>query len=268
MSEGQNTVSHAHSAPQTPRAAFFDVDNTLMKGSSLFLLSRGMYRRGFFNRRDIASFLFANARYQLTGKESAEEIQRVQNAACEFIKGHDVAEIKSLGIEVYDRYVSQRLWKGTIDMANRHMAQGVEVWLVTATPIELATLIAERLGFTGGIGTIAETENGKYTGKLQGKLCHGKEKARVIRELAAQHNFDLDQSFAYSDSHHDIPLLEAVGNPRAINPDALLYAKAAIEHWPIHDFRRRNLLQKVSTPIIGSLASLTSALNPRLRKKQ
>ncbi len=255
-------------APSTKRAAFFDVDNTLMKGSSLFLLSRGMYKRGFFNRRDIVSFIFANARYQLTGRENPEEIARIQNAACEFIKGHDVEEIKALGTDVYNKYVSQRLWTGTIDLANNHMANDEEVWLVTATPIELATLIAERLGFTGALGTIAETEGGKYTGRLSGKLLHGKEKARAIGELAEKNGFDLSSSYAYSDSHHDIPLLEAVGKPSAINPDALLYAKAAIEHWPIRDFRRRNLLQKISTPIIASLAELFTALNPRMRRKK
>ncbi len=255
-------------ASTTKRAAFFDVDNTLMKGSSLFLLSRGMYKRGFFNRRDIASFIFTNARYQLTGRERPEEIERIQNAACEFIKGHDVEEIKTLGIDVYNKYVSQRLWAGTIELANNHMANGEEVWLVTATPIELAALIAERLGFTGALGTIAETSQGKYTGKLSGKLLHGKEKVRAISELAEKNGFDLTTSYAYSDSHHDIPLLQAVGHPSAINPDALLYAKAAIEHWPIRDFRRRNLLQKISTPLIASLAELFIALNPRLRRRR
>ena len=148
------------------------------------------------------------------------------------------------------------------------MANGEEVWLVTATPIELAALIAERLGFTGALGTIAETSGGKYTGKLSGKLLHGKEKVRAISDLAEKNGFDLTTSYAYSDSHHDIPLLQAVGHPSAINPDALLYAKAAIEHWPIRDFRRRNLLQKISTPIIASLAELFIALNPRLRRRK
>jgi HAD superfamily hydrolase (TIGR01490 family) len=250
------------------RVAFFDVDNTLMQGSSLFFLSRGMYQRGFFNRRDIASFLFANLRYQLTGKENKEEILRVQNAACEFIKGHKVKELESLGEEVYDRYVSPALWQGTIEIAHDHLNAGEEVWLITASPVDMANLIASKLGFTGALGTIAEVQDGIYTGKLDGNLLHGEEKAIAVHRLAQEQNIDLRNSYAYSDSHHDIPLLEAVGKPRVINPDTLLQVRALRDHWPIYDFRRARLLKKVVTPIISRLATLTTALNPRIRRRK
>jgi HAD superfamily hydrolase (TIGR01490 family) len=250
------------------RVAFFDVDNTLMQGSSLFFLSRGMYQRGFFNRRDILAFLFANLRYQLTGKENKEEIDRVQQAACDFIKGHKVSEFENLAADVYDRYVSPALWQGTIEIAHDHLNAGEEVWLITASPSAMADFIAKKLGFTGALGTVAEVADGVYTGRLDGKLLHGQEKAVVVNKLALTHGIDLKNSYAYSDSHHDIPLLEAVGKPRVINPDTLLQVRALRDHWPIHDFRRARLVKKVVTPIISRLASLTTALNPRIRRKK
>jgi HAD superfamily hydrolase (TIGR01490 family) len=249
------------------RVAFFDVDNTLMQGSSLFFLSRGMYQRGFFNRRDIFAFLLANLRYQLTGKENKEEILRVQQAACDFIRGHKVIELETLAADVYDRYVSPALWQGTIEIAHDHLNAGEEVWLITASPSEMADLIAKRLGFTGALGTVAQVENGIYTGQLVGNLLHGQEKAVAVNALAKSEGIDLKNSYAYSDSHHDIPLLEAVGKPRVINPDTPLQVRALRDHWPIHDFRRARLLKKIVTPIISRLATITTALNPRIRRK-
>jgi len=249
------------------RVAFFDVDNTLMQGSSLFFLSRGMYQRGFFNRRDIFAFLLANLRYQLTGKENKEEILRVQQAACDFIRGHKVIELETLAADVYDRYVSPALWQGTIEIAHDHLNAGEEVWLITASPSEMADLIAKRLGFTGALGTVAQVEDGTYTGQLVGNLLHGQEKAVAVNALAKSQGIDLKNSYAYSDSHHDIPLLEAVGKPRVINPDTLLQVRALRDHWPIHDFRRARLLKKIVTPIISRLATITTALNPRIRRK-
>jgi len=249
------------------RVAFFDVDNTLMQGSSLFFLSRGMYQRGFFNRRDIFAFLLANLRYQLTGKENKEEILRVQQAACDFIRGHKVIELETLAADVYDRYVSPALWQGTIEIAHDHLNAGEEVWLITASPSEMADLIAKRLGFTGALGTVAQVEDGTYTGQLVGNLLHGQEKAVAVNALAKSQGIDLKNSYAYSDSHHDIPLLEAVGKPRVINPDTPLQVRALRDHWPIHDFRRARLLKKIVTPIISRLATITTALNPRIRRK-
>ena len=249
------------------RVAFFDVDNTLMQGSSLFFLSRGMYQRGFFNRRDIFAFLLANLRYQLTGKENKEEILRVQQAACDFIRGHKVSELETLASDVYDRYVSPALWQGTIEIAHDHLNAGEEVWLITASPSEMADLIAKRLGFTGALGTVAQVEDGIYTGQLVGNLLHGQEKAVAVNALAKSQGIDLKNSYAYSDSHHDIPLLEAVGKPRVINPDTPLQVRALRDHWPIHDFRRARLLKKIVTPIISRLATITTALNPRIRSK-
>ncbi len=245
------------------RVAFFDVDNTLMRGSSLFFLSKGMYQRGFFTKKDISNFVMANLRYRLSGVENKEEIAKIQGAACEFFRGHDAAVIEKMGIEVYDEYVSPALWQGTIEIANNHLDQDEEVWLVTATPKDLADLIAKRLGFTGALGTVAEVKDGVYTGKLIGQLLHGPNKAIAVRLLAEEQGIDLENSYAYSDSHHDIPLLEAVGNPRAINPDTLLQIHAINAHWPIYDFRRMRVLKRIAAPVLGRIVKLGTLLSPR-----
>ena len=129
----------------------------------------------------------------------------------------------------------------------------------------MAHLIADRLGFTGALGTRAEAVNGAYTGKLIGNLLHGKEKAIAVRELATTDNIDLARSYAYSDSHHDLPLLEAVGNPRAINPDTFLQIRAIRDHWPIHEFRRARWLKNLSGSFLARLATILNAIGPRKR---
>jgi HAD superfamily hydrolase (TIGR01490 family) len=173
-----------------------------------------------------------------------------------------------MGNDVYDRYVSPALWQGTLEIAQEHLSRGEEVWLVSATPVEIANLIADRLGFTGALGTCADEINGIYTGKINGKLLHGSEKARAVKSLAIENGFDLENSYAYSDSHNDIPLLEAVGKPCVINPDTLLRIRAAKDLWPIYDFRRGRWFKKIIAPVINRAAAIAGNLNPALRKRK
>jgi len=237
-----------------PRIAFFDVDNTITRGSTLYFLGKGMYNRGFFTKRDIGAWVLANIRFRMTGTEKSEVISRFQKAATDFIGGHDVKEIRIIGEQIYSEFVSPSIWQGTIELAKEHLSSGDEVWLVTASPEDFANLIAERLGFTGAIGTKAEIKDGKYTGNLKGKLLHGKEKAIAITELTKARGINLKDCFAYSDSHNDLPLLSAVGHPRAINPDAKLRIIAFAQSWPVHDFRRLRWLNRFIGPFISRLA--------------
>jgi HAD superfamily hydrolase (TIGR01490 family) len=249
------------------RAAFFDVDNTLVRGSTIYFLGRGMYQRGFFTKADISRFVLANLRFRLTGTEKQDEINRFQKSAQDFIGGHNVSEIKSVAQEIYDEYVSPALWEGTIEIAQRHLNDGVEVWLVTAAPEDMATLIAERLGFTGAIGSKAAIKDGCYTGEMNGPLLHGREKATAIKELAREHGFDLESCFGYSDSHNDLPLLLTVGNPSVINPDAILRIRALKEKWPIHDFRRMRFVNRLLGPLVSRAAWLGTRLTPRRKSR-
>ncbi len=237
-----------------PRIAFFDVDNTITRGSTLYFLGKGMYNRGFFTKRDIGAWVLANIRFRMTGTEKSEVISRFQKAATDFIGGHDVKEIRIIGEQIYSEFVSPSIWQGTIELAKEHLSSGDEVWLVTASPEDFANLIAERLGFTGAIGTKAEIKDGKYTGNLNGKLLHGRQKAIAITELTKARGINLKDCFAYSDSHNDLPLLSAVGHPRAINPDAKLRIIAFAQSWPVHDFRRLRWLNRFVGPFISRLA--------------
>ena len=249
------------------RAAFFDVDNTLVRGSTIYFLGRGMYQRGFFTKADISRFVLANLRFRLTGTEKQDEINRFQKSAQDFIGGHNVTEINTVAQEIYDEYVSPALWEGTIEIAQRHLNDGVEVWLVTAAPEDMATLIAERLGFTGAIGSKAAIKDGFYTGEMNGPLLHGREKATAIKELAREHGFDLEECFGYSDSHNDLPLLLTVGKPSAINPDAILRIRALKEKWPIHDFRRMRFINRLLGPLVSRAAWLGTRLTPRRKSR-
>ncbi len=246
-----------------PRIAFFDVDNTLTRGSTLYFLGRGMYNRGFFTKRDIGAWVLANIRFRMTGTEKSEVISRFQKAATDFIAGHRVDEIRVIGEEIYNEFVSPSLWQGTMEIAKRHLAAGDEVWLVTASPQDFAELIASKLGFTGALGTRAETKDGKYTGNLIGNLLHGKEKSHAVKELTAKRDINIKDCFAYSDSHNDLPLLEAVGFPNAINPDAKLRIISFSSGWPVHDFRRLRWLNRFVGPIVSRFAGLWTYLTAR-----
>ena len=181
----------------THRAAFFDVDNTLVRGSTLYFLGRGMYQRGFFTKADISKFVVANIRFRMTGMEKKEVIEKFQSAATDFIGGHAVADIKKIGEEIYDEFVSPKIWQGTFEIAQSHLDKGEEVWLVTAAPQDMADIIAQRLGLTGALGSKAVVADGIYTGALDGKLLHGAHKAIAIQELAAARGFDLNQCYSY-----------------------------------------------------------------------
>lgn len=248
------------------RAAFFDVDNTLVRGSTLYFLGRGMYQRGYFTKADISRFVVANLRFRMTGMEKQEVIERFQKAATDFVGGHQVSDILALGEEIYDEYVSPKLWERTCEIAREHLARGEDVWLVTAAPQDMAEIIANRLGFTGAVGSKVIIKDGIYTGELDGKLLHGTEKAVAIRALAEANGYDLNECYSYSDSHNDLPLLTAVGNPSAINPDAILRIKALAEGWPVHDFRRARHLNRLLGPAVSRLAAFAALLVPRKRR--
>lgn len=225
-------------APDTRAAAFFDLDNTLLRGASIFYLARGLYARKFFRTRDVLRFGYQQVRFRL-GAENAGHMDEARSAALTFIAERSVAELKDIGEEIFDDYIARKIWPGTLELAQLHLDQGQRVWLVTATPVEVATIIAKRIGLTGALGTVAEHADGFYTGRLVGDLLHGSAKAEAVRALAAREGLELDRCAAYSDSANDIPMLSLVGHPCAINPDADLRTYARENGWRIQDYRGR-----------------------------
>ncbi|MDD9207605.1 HAD-IB family hydrolase, partial [Georgenia sp. 10Sc9-8] len=155
------------------------------------------------------------------------------------IRGHAVAEVISIGEDVYDEVLDHRIFPGTRALLEAHQRAGHQVWLITATPTEVSDLIARRLGATGSLGTRAASRDGYYTGELSGDMLHGAGKERAVRALAEREQLDLQRSFAYGDSVNDVPILSAVGHACAINPEPRLRLHALQEDWPVRDFRRR-----------------------------
>ena len=164
--------------------------------------------------------------FRVRGAENSDHIDAARQAALAFVAGHKVADIVALCEEIYDETMAHRIWEGTRELAQQHLEAGQRVWLVTATPVELASIIARRLGLTGALGTVAESVDGVYTGRLVGGLLHGEAKAAAVEALAAREGLDLARCSAYSDSTNDLPMLRLVGHPAAVNPDADLRAEA------------------------------------------
>ncbi len=213
-------VERALAVPEDERsAAFFDVDNTIMQGASIFHLARGLHRRRFFTTRDIVRSAWQQTRFRLVGVEDADHVESARVLALAFIKGHKVSELEALSEEIFDEAMAHRIWPGTRALAQQHLDRGQRVWLVTAAPVEIARIIARRLGLTGALGTVSEAVDGVYTGRLVGDLLHGAGKAEAVRALAEREGLDLRRCAAYSDSSNDLPLLRLVGHPSAVNPD-------------------------------------------------
>lgn len=268
--DGQDAVALSNDAqePEFPvlgddrAAAFFDLDNTVMQGASIFHFGRGLHKRKFFETRDLLKFAWQQAWFRLAGSEDPEHMQEARDSALSIVKGHRVAELQSIGEEIYDEYMAERIWPGTRALAEAHLAAGQKVWLVTAAPVEIANVIARRLGLTGALGTVAESVDGVYTGKLVGEPLHGPAKAEAVRALAAAEGLDLSRCAAYSDSHNDIPMLSLVGHPYAINPDSKLRKHARELDWRLRDYRTARKAAKVGIPAaagVGAVAGGTAA---------
>ena len=241
-------------------AAFFDVDNTVMQGASMFHLARGLYARDFFTVGDLARFAWVQARFRLVGTEDVGTMHRARDTALSFVAGHTVAEITAIGEDVFDELMARKVWPGTKALAQMHLDAGQQVWLVTATPVEVAGVIARRLGLTGALGTVAETEDGVYTGRLVGEILHGPAKADAIAALALTEGLDLGECSAYSDSAHDIPMLSLVGHPCAVNPDGVLRSHARRSGWRIRDYRTGRKAARVGVPTAAAAGAVAGAV--------
>jgi HAD superfamily hydrolase (TIGR01490 family) len=241
-------------------AAFFDVDNTIIQGASIFHLARGLHRRHFFTTRDIVGAAWKQAYFRIVGVEDPEHVAEARSSALAFIKGHRVEELEAIGEEIFDESMAGRIWPGTRALAQMHLDQGQRVWLVTAAPVEIASTIARRLGLTGALGTVAEHVDGVYTGRLVGDMLHGPAKAVAVLALADREGLDLSRCSAYSDSHNDLPMLTLVGDPCVINPDARLREHARTEGWRIRDYRTGRKAARLGLFSAGAAGAVTGSV--------
>jgi HAD superfamily hydrolase (TIGR01490 family) len=241
-------------------AAFFDVDNTIMRGSSLFHLAVGLAKRKYFNAREIGGFAGKQLKFVLSGSEDLEDMASATEAALSFVQNRSVHELQDLVEQIFDAEMVDKLIPASLALAQGHLDAGQQVWLVTATPQELAAVIARRLGLTGALGTIAESRGGIYTGKLLGPPLHGLAKAEAVRALATSEGLDLGDCSAYSDSVNDVPMLSLVGHPTAVNPDPELRAHAIANEWRLRDFRHRARIKPYVAPVASGATGIAVGL--------
>ena len=257
-------VAELEAALETPTdltaAGFFDVDNTMMQGASIYYLARGLAARRYFTTRDLIHFGVRQLRFRLLASEHGGDMSQAREAALAFVEGRPVEELRVLSEEIFDELMAERIWSGTHALARLHLDAGQRVWLVTAAPVELGAVIAARLGLTGAIGTVAEVVDGIYTGKLVGDLMHGPAKAAAITDLAAREGLDLARCAAYSDSVNDLPMLTAVGRPVAVNPDGALRRAARERGWEIRDFRTGRKAARIAVPAAAGAGVVVGAV--------
>ena len=212
--------------------AFFDVDETLVRGASVYWAAKEMFRRSLFGFRDLGFAAKESFRFILFG-EDAGKIDSFTSRAASIVAGTSVEEMQRLGEEIFEKYFVPKVYRATYDLLKAHVAAGHTVYLISATPWLIAEEIAARIGAMGGIGTKVKVHDGLLVGELDGQIIHGEEKVVAVLEVAAENNLDLQQSWAYSDSANDIPMLSTVGHPVAVNPDRALRAYARANGWQI-----------------------------------
>jgi HAD superfamily hydrolase (TIGR01490 family) len=214
-------------------AAFFDLDRTLLRRSSALALAGSFRERGIISRTQAAKAAAWQLLFVMRGA-SHETVRRAAEDGLLVLRGHTPDELRELVAQAMEPVLRPLVYAEPLDLVEQHRARGEPVYIVSASLQEIVDAIAEDLGFDGALGTICEVKDGKYTGRAL-RALHAENKAAAVRELG----FDLDACTAYSDSHTDLPLLEAVGHPVAVNPDRALRRIAAERAWPVLEFQRR-----------------------------
>lgn len=237
--------------PATAEAAFFDLDRTLMQGSSAFQFGRAAYRAGLLSRRQLIADGWANLRFRLRGSTD-EATHALRDRISESLTGTPVRDMQRLGPAVLAR-ILPRIYPQMVRLAYEHQDAGRRVYIFTAASQELAEMLAHVLVFDGGIGSqFSQVQDGIYTGRPTGLFIYGADKARAVKRLADEQGIDLSRSYAYSDSVSDLPMLRCVGHPVAVNPDKELLAEARAEGWQVLRFERLGRRLKASIGVLGA----------------
>jgi HAD superfamily hydrolase (TIGR01490 family) len=251
MTEAGNGADRSKIGQQRA-AAFFDLDRTLMAGSSGIFFARAAYETGMISRRRLARDAYENLRFRLRGSTD-DRADQVRKRVGEMISGVPVHELQRLSPRVLAG-VLPRLYPQMLERAYAHQDVGRLVYIVTAASQEMADLLAHVLAFDGGLGSRSEVLEGRYTGRPAGPFNYREGKVLTMRELAERERIDLDSSYAYSDSESDLPMLRAVGHPVVVNPDPDLRRIAAQEGWEVLRLDRLGRRLKVLAALGGAAA--------------
>lgn len=213
------------------KVAVFDMDNTLVRGSSLYYLMRRMLSSGSISKREAVRFGWWQMNYAVRKGENKGNSAYVLQYALAMVSGRTTEEIESVCREATDRFVLPSLIPKTLERLRQHQAEGHYTILATASPVELAREIGHRLGFDAVLGTTPRVAEGRYTGELDGVPLHGPIKADSVKSHCESAGLDLSNGFGYSDSINDLPLLCLVGNPAVVNADKDLVKVAKKNDW-------------------------------------
>src|SRR3954470_13235866 len=251
--------------PGSRGAAFFDLDKTLMEGSSAFHFARASYNAGQLSRRQLARDVRDNIRFRVQGSTD-EATDALRDRVYEAIAGRRVRDLQRLTPQVLAG-ILPRVYPQMLEVAYRHQDSGRRVYILTAASNEIAELLAHVLVFDGGIGARSEIRDGYYTGQPEGPFTYREGKAEAIREVASREGIDLAESWAYSDSESDLPMLRCVGHPVAVNPDAALLRVARQEGWQVMTFDRlhRRLRLAAGAAALGAVGAGSGYLVARSR---
>ena len=236
-------------------AAFFDLDKTLMEGSSAVHFGRAAYAAGLITKRQLAKDAWANIQFRLKGSTD-ETTQALWDRILDSIAGTRVKDLARLAPQILAG-VLPRLYPQMLDTAWGHQDAGRPVYICTAASQELSEMLATVLGFDGGIGVRSEIRDGVYTGRPDGPFTYREGKAQAIREVAEREGIDLAESYGYSDSESDLPMLRAVGHPVVVNPDVQLASVASDEGWEVVRFDK--LARRLRIAAIAGGAGLVAA---------
>ena len=248
-------------------AAFFDLDRTLLRRSSALALAGSFRERGLISRRQLAKAAFWQLLFVLRGA-SHEAVRKAAEDGLVVLRGSTPDELRTLVAEALEPVLRPLVYAEPLRLVQQHRERGEPVYVVSATLQEIVEAIASDLGFDGALGTVCEVVDGRYTGRAV-RALHAENKAAVVRELAAAEGFDLDACTAYSDSHTDLPFLEAVGRPVAVNPDRELRRLATARGWPVLEFSARaypHARRRVS-PVVVALPVVVGAVLVAVRKR-
>jgi HAD superfamily hydrolase (TIGR01490 family) len=215
-------------------AAFFDLDRTLLRRSSALALAGSFRQRGLISRRQLAKAAAWQLLFVLRGA-SHKAVRSAAEDGLVVLRGFTPDEMRELVAEAMEPILRPLVYAEPLQLIEQHRERGESVYIVSATLQEIVQGIADDLGFDGALGTVCEVVDGEYTGKAV-RALHAENKAECVRQLADSHGFALADCTAYSDSYTDIPLLEAVGHPVAVNPDRRLRRVAAERGWPVLEF--------------------------------
>ena len=239
-------------------AAFFDLDRTLISGASAFPLGIEAWRQGLASRVDIAKWAVAALSFKLLGDKDQSASHDIKADFLATIAGSPVSAIEGVGSAVLPR-LAARVRPESRKLISMHHEQGRDTWIVSASPHQLVDPLAASLGMTGAVGTEAEIVDGHYTGQLAGPFVYGEGKATVLEKLSSDRGYDLERCYAYSDSISDLPMMELVGHPVAVNPDSELERVAHERGWPIVIFARKTK-RAIALGSVGAGTAISSGV--------